>query len=53
MLLAINAVVFGLLAYIWTKKNWGNLAIKLVFIALALANAFCWLVANGYVVKGA
>jgi hypothetical protein len=38
ILMIINAVVFGFLTLIWTKKEWYNFALKAIFFALTLAN---------------
>lgn len=33
-----NTIVFGILFTIWSRKTWFNFAIKLLFLALMIAN---------------
>lgn len=51
ILLVINVIVFGFLAVIWRNNDSTNLFIKLVLIALFLANAFFAMSGFGYIVQ--
>ena len=50
-ILALNCVVFLLLAMIWTKKDWLNFLIKFLFTAAFASNAILLAETTGYIVK--
>lgn len=51
MLYIINCIVLFWLGIIWTKSDWLNFFIKVIFLALSFSNAFVAAQAFGYVVK--
>ena len=50
--LITSTVVFALLCFIWTRKDWLNLFIKFGFFAMAGWAGFLAFEALGYIVKG-
>lgn len=38
MLWLSNAIAFGFLGFVWTRKNWLNIVIKTVMIVLMILN---------------
>ena len=51
MIYTINAIIFVLLMLIWSKSDWKNFFIKIIFAGVGFANAFYALQMFGYLVK--
>lgn len=46
-----STIILGLLALIWTRKNWLNMWIKIGLVAIFIWGLFLVAVDQGYIVK--
>lgn len=47
----VNTIIYGVLAYIWSREGYSNLLTKAVMAIMFVASAFLLLENLGYIVK--